>query len=68
MKVYKNNVEVKLNQEEMDTIASYMDDEVREDLHGDLAPCEPNEFLLEYIKRDPSFEELLISEFDIEVK
>lgn len=54
-----------LSQKEMDIIASYMDDEIREDLHGDLAPCKPEEFLLAYLERDPEFLELLENEFSI---
>ena len=58
---------IKISQELMDTIASYMDDDIREDLHGDLAPCKPEEFLVAYAKRDENFEELLSNEFRIEI-
>ena len=51
----------------MDTIASYMDDEKREDVHLELAPCEPEEFLKRYLELDSDFEELLNNEFGIEV-
>ena len=66
-KMKRYGEDYKLDQETMDTIASYMDDEIREDLHGDLAPCEPEEFLIRYIERDPGFAELLENEFDIEI-
>ena len=56
-----------LTQEELDNIATYMNDEIREDLHFDLAPCTPEEFLKAYVKADPDFEELLKSEFSIEL-
>lgn len=56
-----------LTQEELDTIATYMDDDIREDLHFELAPCTPEEFLKAYVKRVPSFEELLKIEFSIEL-
>lgn len=52
----------------MDNIATYMDDDIREDLHCKLAPCEPELFLQEYIKRDPKFERLLWEEFGIEME
>lgn len=65
MKRYGKNFE--LTQELMDTIASYMDDEIRETVHFELAPCTPEEFLLRYLELDPDFEELLNSEFGIEV-
>ena len=56
-----------LTQELMDTIASYMDDDKREQVHAELAPCEPEVFLRAYIERDPSFKDLLKSEFSIEL-
>ena len=54
-----------LTQEVLGVIATYMDDGIRESLHYELAPCEPEFFLGEYLKRDPEFEELLYSEFGI---
>lgn len=57
--------EFTLTQELLDVIATYMDDDIRESLHYKLAPCEPDVFLKEYIKRDPGFEKLLYSEFEI---
>lgn len=65
MKRYGENFE--LTQELMDTIGSYMDDDMREDVHAELAPCTPEEFLKRYLELDPDFEELLESEFDIKV-
>ena len=57
-----------LKQDLMDTIASYMDDHIREDLHFRIAPCSPDLFLREYTKRDPDFVDLLKSEFSIEME
>lgn len=37
----------------MRLIASYMDDDTREDVHGDLAPCTDLEFLVAYLDRAP---------------
>lgn len=54
-----------ISQNMMDAIAVYMNGEIREAVHFDLAPCSPEEFLAEYIRRDPSFEELLKIEFSI---
>lgn len=59
--------EYKLNEEEMENIATYMNDEIREDLHFEMAPCDPEGFLRAYVGRDPDFEELLNSEFSIEL-
>lgn len=51
-----------------DAIVTYMNDDVREDVHFDLAPCSEEEFLDEYVKRDPEFEKLLHEEFGIEME
>lgn len=51
----------------LDNIATYMDDEKREEIHNEFAPCEPIVFLKEYLKIDPDFEALLNSEFSIEL-
>ena len=57
----------KLTQELLDTIATYMNDEIREDVHVELAPCTPEEFLRRYVELDPDFKELLKAEFRIEL-
>lgn len=58
---------MKLTQEKLDVIATCMNDEIREAVHFDMAPCKPEEFLKEYVKRDPDFAKLLKSEFGIEM-
>lgn len=45
------------------TITSYMDDEKREQVHSELAPCSSEKFLTRYLELDPGFSELLESEF-----
>lgn len=52
----------------METISSYMNDDIRESLHFDLAPCSNEKFLLEYCKADPDFSILLWSEFRIDME
>ena len=59
--------EYKLSEELLDTIATYMDDDKREKVHFELAPCEPEEFLKRYMELDPDFEDVLKSEFSIEL-
>ena len=59
--------EYKLSEELLDTIATYMDDDKREKVHFELAPCEPEEFLKRYLELDPDFEDVLKSEFSIEL-
>lgn len=34
-----------------DMIVNMMDDEIREDVHADIAPCTELEFLTEYLRR-----------------
>lgn len=56
----------KIAQEALDTIATYMDDETREKVHNELAPCTPEEFLKRYLELEPEFSEMLESEFSID--
>jgi hypothetical protein len=46
-------VEIKLNGKLMnyDNVVSYMDDDIREELHSKLAPCEPQEFINAYVEK-----------------
>ena len=37
-----------------DVIVNYMDDDTREAVHAELAPCTEVEFLREYLKRSPA--------------
>lgn len=56
-----------IDQEFMNTISTYMDDETREQVHLELAPCSPKEFLKRYLELDADFAELLYNEFGIGV-
>lgn len=56
-----------INQVLMDTIATYMNDDTREQIHFELAPCTPEEFLIRYQELDPDFAELLWNEFSIDM-
>lgn len=58
---------MKINQELMDRIAMYMDEEKREQVHREKAPCNPEEFLKRYLGLDPEFANVLKSEFNIEL-
>lgn len=46
-------------------IVNYMDDEIREKVHYDLAPCTNREFLLEYCEHDKSFARIVSLLYDI---
>ena len=65
MKRYGEKFE--LTEEVLGTIASYMDDDKRERVHFEIAPCKPEEFLKRYLELDSDFEELLNNEFGIEL-
>lgn len=65
MKKYGENYT--LRQDDMNVIAIYMNDEIRESVHNDMNYNSPEDFLREYVKRDPDFEEFLNTEFSIEL-
>jgi len=52
------------NDRVMFDIASYMDDDIREQVHAELAPCTNDEFITRYLELDPDFEDLLVNEFN----
>ncbi len=52
-----------LDQATLDVIATYMDDEIREELHSNRAPCHPGEFLTAYCDRDESMIAIIDQEF-----
>lgn len=56
-----------VNQVSLDEIAGYMNDEIREQVHAELAPCTPDEFLTRYLQLDCELINLLLSEFNIEI-
>lgn len=56
----------KITDADMHDISAYMDDAIREELHGQLAPCEPEVFLKAYIERDPEILPILENEFEYE--
>ena len=56
-----------VNQVRLDEIAGYMNDEIREQVHAELAPCTPEEFLTRYLQLDCEFINVLLSEFNIEI-
>lgn len=41
------------------SIVELMDDDIREQVHADLAPCTNEEFLARYLDQDPEFEVVL---------
>lgn len=55
----------KITKSRFETIASYMNDEIREQVHAELAPCTETEFLKRYLELDEDFYNLLNSEFGI---
>lgn len=64
----RNDEDILITDELMGTIATYMDDEIREDLHFQLAPCSSEYFLEKYLEQDPEFRMLLEHEFNIKTE
>lgn len=56
----------KITDEQMNTLASYMKDDIREELHLQISPCSNKEFIRAYLKKDPEFAALLEEEFKID--
>ena len=48
-----------------ENIATYMNDEIREQVNTELAPCSQDEYMRRYLELDPEFADLLGSEFGI---
>lgn len=53
--------------EEMNDIALYMNDDLREAIHRELAPCTNEDFIIAYCNARPTFEDFLNEEFHIEL-
>lgn len=59
---------IKITNALMETIAMYMDDNSRERVHYELAPCTPEEFLIRYCELEPDFADLLRDEFNVDME
>jgi len=59
--------EFKLTEDFLNDIAVYMDNDKREQVHFEIAPCDPEEFLKRYLEIDSDFEGVLRSEFSIKL-
>jgi len=59
--------QVEITQEEIDTLAVYMDNDVRERVHAELAPCTPTEFLKRYLIYEPGFSTVVKNVIDVDV-
>ncbi|HOQ26947.1 MAG TPA: hypothetical protein PLF76_09415 [Methanomassiliicoccaceae archaeon] len=55
--VYRDHNTVRVHNElyDFDRLLGIMDDDIREEVHRDIAPCTKQEFIDEYIKRDKDF-------------
>ena len=59
-----------VSDEKMAIIATYMDDEIRERVHNEVAPCTNEVFLMRYydtIEEKEDFEEMLYTEFNVQM-
>ena len=57
--------ETHITKQEMDALVSYMDDDVREKVHFELAPCTNEAFLIRYIELVPEFEDMMENNFSV---
>jgi hypothetical protein len=57
----------KVEDKTMEAIAVLMDNDIREKVHFEIAPCSNEEFLKRYCELDPQFEYVLKNEFSIEL-
>lgn len=67
LKMTKYGESYTMTQEDLDIIATYMNDEIRESVHNDMIYNTPEEFLREYVALDQDFEDILKIEFSIEL-
>lgn len=56
-----------ISDEVMEMLEIYMDDELREKAHYNVAPCTNDEFLKEYCKLDVTFTEFVQKEFGLDL-
>ena len=59
--------EMEISKYAISAIAIFMDSELREQIHRELAPCSNNKFIKRYCELDPDFEKVLKSEFGIDI-
>lgn len=56
-----------ISDEVMEMLEIYMNDELREKVHYNIAPCTNDEFLKEYYKLDVTFVEFVQKEFGLDL-
>lgn len=61
----KKRISSAITKNVMNAIAGLMDNDKREAVHREFAPCTYKKFLEEYCKKDPQFEDVLKNEFGI---
>lgn len=62
-----NMIEIDINKN-WDAIVNLMDDDIREKVHFEMAPCTEEAFLQRYLQLDHDFENVLQTEFGIEME
>ena len=60
-------IEIDINKN-CDAIVNLMDDDIREKVHFERAPCTEEAFLQRYLQLDSDFENVLQTEFGIEME
>lgn len=67
IRMRKYGEDFEITNDDMDLIATYMDDDKRERVHMEIAPCTHEAFIKRYCEYDPEFEETLKIEFGVEL-
>ena len=62
----RNGLEYNFDDTNWTAIVNLMDDDLREEVHAEVAPCSNRCFFEIYLKKDPEFEQVVAENFGIE--
>jgi hypothetical protein len=54
------------NQDDMNYLVNYMDEDIREEVSKEVGTCTPSEYLVAYVEKDSSFATVLTDYFGVE--
>ena len=55
-----------LNREQFEVVCNLMNDEIREQVNTEVAPCSNRTFIKHYLEYDPDFAQVLDGEFSVD--
>ena len=55
-----------LNREQFEAVCNLMNDEIREQVNTEVAPCSNRNFIERYLELDPDFAQVLDEEFSVD--